>query len=78
MAEARFSTRLFRRWTAFAGAVQYVVITTLFGAIYLVIVPWFALASWAIASSRRRRHGASTWIIKDSAPRDGRFFDRMG
>lgn len=63
---------------AFAEAIQYVVVTTLFGAIYLVIVPWFALAAWAIARSQRRRHGASTWIVKQDAPHDARFFDRMG
>ena len=63
---------------ALALGIQLVVVTVLFGAIYLVIVTWFALAAREIAARRRRRRGASTWIVKQDATRDARFFDRMG
>ena len=61
-----------------AAGIQRVVVTVLFGTIYLVVVPWFALAAWAMGRMRRSTRGASTWLSKGDGPRDERFFDRTG
>jgi hypothetical protein len=71
---------IYLRWLAFGKAVHGVVVTVLFGAIYLFIVSLFALVIWPFDVLRVRKHaGRETyWIQKKTVSNDIAFFQRLG
>lgn len=71
---------IYSQWLRFAAALHSVVITVLFGSIYLFIVPLFALAIWPFDVLRLRKHGRTDtfWIRKRSIGGDIAFFQRTG
>jgi hypothetical protein len=71
---------LYYRWLAFAGFLQRVVVTLLFGGCYLLVVPWFALVLRVIdlRRSRGRLEPRSVWVPRPHTKYDERYFTRMG
>ena len=69
---------LYYRWLAFAEFLQGIVVTVLFGACYLLIVPLFAVIAHALDSSRVRTKSKSFWRPRHPAAGDESYFSRMG
>lgn len=69
---------LHNAWLAFAGALQNVMVTLLFGAVYLLIVPWFYLVSRLFDRGRARRGQPGSHWIPRSTEIDSKYFTRMG
>jgi hypothetical protein len=79
MAFVHTTTAIYVRWLRFAEGLHTVVISVLFGGIYLLIVPIFALLVWPFDVLRLRKRSADTfWIEKRRAGADLRHFERMG
>jgi hypothetical protein len=71
--------RLYYRWLAVAESLQGVVITLLFGACYLLVVPWFALVARLIGARSRSRIDSTTyWRSRNASACDENYFARMG
>ena len=71
---------LYHRWLAFAERLQRVAVTVLFGATYLLVVPWFSLLGRIIAWRRAGRQLGATghWVARRRAEYDEKYFTRMG
>ena len=81
MAFVHTSKALYAGWLRVAEAIHTVVITVLFGLIYLVVVPLFALVIWPFDVLRVRQSQAgrsSFWIDKRPTTVDRAFLRRMG
>lgn len=66
-------------WLRFAEALQTVVISVLFGAVYLLIVPWFRLITQTTDPlGRRRRSRAETFWVGRTDDSDPTSLERMG
>ena len=72
--------RLLAGWTRTALVMQRVVTTVLFSAIYLVIVPWFALVAY-LRDTMGLRHGRrqkTFWRPRRQSANDESEFERLG
>jgi integral membrane sensor domain MASE1 len=71
---------IYAGWLRFAKVLHTGVITALFGGIYLLIVPLFALAIWPFDVLKVRAHKRSNtcWIPKRAIDPDVTFFQRLG
>jgi hypothetical protein len=71
--------RIYAGWMAFAHRLQVIVTTVLFGAIYLVVVPLFALVAVTGDTLRLRRSSRreTFWVRRRPERHDDAFFDRM-
>jgi hypothetical protein len=74
------SRAIYTAWLRFAAALHAVMITLLFGAIYLIVVALFALVVWPfdILRVRKRTRDNTFWISKSVVRPDLRSFQRMG
>jgi hypothetical protein len=80
MAFVHTTRGIYARWLAFAAKLHSVVITILFGAVYLIVVPIFALVTWPLDILRlRNRPGLGTyWIDKRPVADVASELQRMG
>ena len=71
---------IYARWLALAKIIHTGVITALFGAIYLLIVPLFALLVWPfdLLKVRTQRGSRTSWIPKPVVNPGITFFQRLG
>lgn len=72
------SASVFKRWMRFAEGLQTVVVTTIFGVCYLVVVPVFSVIVWFRDPLRLKRRSQQTaWVTRrdDSDPLS---LERMG
>lgn len=73
------STRIFSIWMTFAHALQATVITVLFGACYLLIVPFFAPIARLLDPLRMRKRRYKTfWVERRRVSTDAENLSRMG
>jgi carbamoyltransferase len=72
--------RAYAGWMAVALVIQKVVTTVLFTAIYLAIVPWFALVALAKNSMglRPRPQASTFWVPRRQVAHNASFFERLG
>lgn len=75
----RRAARLYRWWLRVAARIQTVVVTILFGACYLLVVPLFSLML-VLRGRLRSRRGAerSDWIDVPAEDTTVESFQRMG
>ncbi|MGE3345715.1 MAG: hypothetical protein AB7L71_20010 [Vicinamibacterales bacterium] len=68
-----------RVWMRFADHLHIVMTTVLFGAVYLLVVPVFALVARLTDAGGWRPRGTppSTWRPKTPITHDRSFFDRL-
>lgn len=68
-----------RAWMRFADHLHIVMTTVLFGAVYLIVVPPFALVAKVLDAGGWRPRGTppSTWRSKTSITHDRSFFERL-
>lgn len=69
-----------RAWMRLAAGMHVVASATLFGVVYLVVVPVFALISRLFDTAGWRPHGTppSTWRVRRPTRHDESFFQRLG
>jgi hypothetical protein len=74
------SSAIYSMWIRFASALHVVVITVLFGAVYLAIVPLFALMVWPfdVLGLRGSARAKTFWISKRRVGSDLNSFQRIG
>jgi hypothetical protein len=72
--------RVYALWMRFAERLNVVVVTVLFAAAYLVVLPVFFALVWALdpLRLRKRSDGGTFWIKKRTSPHDLDSFKRMG
>lgn len=79
MALVHTAKPVYDAWMRFAETLHGIVVTVLFGAIYLLIVPVFAALVWPFDLLRLRKRDADTfWIAKRSVGAELKQFERMG
>ena len=80
MAFVHTTRGIYAGWLRFAKVLHTGVITVLFGSIYLLIVPVFALVIWPFDVLKARKHtrSQSYWIPKRTVHPDVTFFQRLG
>jgi hypothetical protein len=71
---------IYSGWMRFAEVLHTVVVTLLFGACYLLVVPLFFLIAWVSDPLRLRRSSNtdSFWIRRKTQAQDTGYFERMG
>lgn len=75
------SRRVYTAWMSFAGTLQTVVVTMLFGFLYLAIVPFFTLLLWRSDPLGLRAGSARAetyWRVRDTGETDPESYYRMG
>ena len=80
MALVHSSHGIYARWMRFAEGLQALIVTVLFGACYLLVVPLFFALSWYQDPLRLRRRAQehSFWVQRAAGSDDLRSFQRMG
>lgn len=72
------SRRFYPIWMRWAERLNALVMTLLFGACYLLIVPLFFLLQWKSDPLRLRSRSQAKTFWRPRPPRDARSFERMG